>query len=114
MRLIDADALRESFVETIARCDEWINEANGDNKPRAEASAVAFIEAKMRLDSAPTVDAVEVKHRRWIEKHHEADGYTFTDRFCSECGKEIYMLNPINYCPNCGAKMDGGEDDETV
>ena len=49
----------------------------------------------------PTVDAVEVVHGRWVHKgawHIE----------CSECQ---YILAHIgeakNYCPNCGAKMDG-------
>ena len=49
------------------------------------------------LNEAPTVDAVEVVHGQWI--HHE--GY----EECGEChAKAIF---PHNYCPNCGAKMDG-------
>ena len=29
---------------------------------------------------------------------------------CSNCGKEYYaqVINHFGYCPNCGAKMDGG------
>jgi len=57
------------------------------------------------LDDQPTVDAVEVVHGRWIHKgawHIE----------CSECN---YILAHIgeakNYCPYCGAKMDGGNED---
>lgn len=41
----------------------------------------------------------EVKHGKWVS--HE--GY----EECGECrAKAIY---PHNYCPNCGAKMDGGQ-----
>ena len=31
---------------------------------------------------------------------------------CSNCGKEYYaqVINHFGYCPNCGAKMDGGAD----
>ena len=31
---------------------------------------------------------------------------------CSNCGKEYYaqVINHFDYCPNCGAKMDGGAD----
>jgi hypothetical protein len=49
------------------------------------------------IENAPTVDAVEVKHGRWIS--HE--GYEECDR-CH--AKAIY---PHNFCPNCGARMDG-------
>ena len=29
---------------------------------------------------------------------------------CSECGEIVSVRS--NYCPNCGAKMDGGDSDE--
>ena len=50
--------------------------------------------------AAPTVDAVEVVHGRWI-----GSAYDFC---CSACGvyQNIYT-GLTNYCPNCGAKMDG-------
>lgn len=33
---------------------------------------------------------------------------------CSNCGKEYYaqVINHFGFCPNCGAKMDGGADHE--
>lgn len=31
---------------------------------------------------------------------------------CSECGFETYPENITPYCPNCGARMDGGANDE--
>ena len=68
------------------------------------------------IEAAPTVDAVEVVHGRWEEMHYEGgilDGTNF-DR-CSVCGYERVFDDPalktvFKYCPNCGAKMDGGED----
>ena len=30
---------------------------------------------------------------------------------CSECGKSGNFCARTNYCPNCGAKMDGGDSD---
>lgn len=58
-------------------------------------------------------DVAEVVHGRWedsIDKWFEMDIYT-----CSKC-RESYVLvegtpkeNLWHYCPNCGAKMDGGE-----
>ena len=52
------------------------------------------------LKTAPTVDAVEVVHGRWVKRGNE--------KKCSIC-KFIYYSNndDFNYCPNCGAKMDG-------
>ena len=37
-------------------------------------------------------------------------------RKCSECGYEDYVQEPhrYRYCPACGAKMDGGNENETT
>ena len=60
------------------------------------------------IEAAPTVDAVEVVHGRWIEQ----EKYTFGVMYdCSICDNRILDNgHSWNYCPNCGAKMDGGED----
>ena len=64
------------------------------------------------LKRAATVDAVEVVHGRWIEK--KPDDFRKWDVRCSECGwlgvssYDAYdEPSDFNYCPNCGAKMDG-------
>ena len=56
------------------------------------------------IEAAPTVDAVEVVHGRWIEQ----EKYTFGTMYdCSICGTRILdNWHSWNYCPNCGAKMD--------
>lgn len=67
------------------------------------------------IDKLPTVDAVEVVHGRWKEYSHSAlvrwkDGEpVWADRSvfrCSRCG--FGTIAKHNYCPRCGAKMDGG------
>ena len=59
--------------------------------------------AQMSLADVPTVDAVEVVHGRWVYDH-------WCEFKCSNCG-ELSNSKPYkgreNYCPNCGAKMDG-------
>ena len=63
--------------------------------------------AKMAVAHAPTIDAVSVVRGEWIR--NDLDG-TFKVWDCSECG--IHMEARWNYCPNCGAKMDGEREDE--
>lgn len=61
------------------------------------------------LKKLPTVDAVEVVHGRWIEKPNPwgQDGSHSYD--CSICGERTcFVGHKSPYCPNCGAKMDGG------
>ena len=61
------------------------------------------------IDSVPAVDAVEVVHGRW-EKRKIIDWVGTKICFrCTEC-KTHWDVN-TNYCPNCGAKMDGGNED---
>ena len=62
--------------------------------------------ARKLIEDAPTVDAVEVVHGHWIE--------TEEGTICSECHEHPFSdgyFAIANYngdwCPNCGAKMDG-------
>ena len=56
------------------------------------------------VKAIPSADVVEVRHGRW-----EQD-----DEFvCSVCGyKMIVGGGAYNYCPNCGARMDGGGEND--
>lgn len=56
------------------------------------------------IDDAPTADVAPVVHGRWID-----DGSGII--ICPECERG-YNLHAkyTHYCPNCGAKMDGGAD----
>ena len=58
------------------------------------------------IKEAPAADVVEVRHGRW---KNGGNGLYDT---CSACGKEIYLAIPMNYCPECGALMDGKEDED--
>lgn len=90
MRLIDADALGvgrcSRAVLPVDYCAGW----NG---------LVSLIE------QAPTIDAVEVVHGYNVKDYDSAFQ-------CSVCGWEDWDTMTCdtekhNFCPNCGAKMDG-------
>lgn len=69
----------------------------------SEAAAVRSFLVKQ-----PKVDAEEVVHGQWIEKPYLLG----TTRYCSICGQNYGMPHGVfNYCPNCGAKMDVGNED---
>ena len=63
------------------------------------------------IDSEPAADVAPVRHGRWIDKGEYA--------VCTECGgrsgTQYDGVEPIplmtQFCPNCGAKMDGGVED---
>ena len=58
------------------------------------------------IKDMPAADVAPVRHGRWVEK----EKYTFGIMYdCSLCENRILDNgHPWNYCPNCGAKMDGG------
>mgnify|MGYP007055261492 CR=1 FL=1 len=61
-------------------------------------------EAKEAVHRLPAADVAPVVHGRKIE-----DGDIGCFWLCSLCGE--CLPYGANYCPHCGAKMDGGADD---
>lgn len=60
-------------------------------------------------EQCPSADVVEVRHGEWLP--YPSDAYMK----CSICGMEYHksrMPDVVGYCPNpnCGAKMDGKDD----
>lgn len=66
------------------------------------------------LDLIPAADVVEIRHGEWKEIDNVAiehgmliaKGRTWRCGVCGEARKTLTKPN-MNYCPNCGAKMDG-------
>ena len=65
-----------------------------------------FKRAIRTIPAGTIIDVAPVVHGRWIEK----EKYTFGVMYdCSICDNRILDTgHSWNYCPNCGAKMDGG------
>ena len=84
-------------------------EIGRENQYDSDVSAiqkVAAVEAERKIG-----------HWKRYNTYHGDDtsGFVDPDWRCSECGKsaninEWFMYDLTNYCPNCGAKMDGGKD----
>lgn len=55
----------------------------------------------------PAADVAPVVRGRWIHDGRRIEsGIDWCH--CSECGKSDNFCARTNYCPNCGAKMEGG------
>lgn len=74
-------------------------------------------DAKREIAEMPAADVVPVVHGKWII----GTGDDEFDVKCPKCGwDDIFEVagitavkrisEPMHYCPNCGAKMDGGVD----
>lgn len=87
MRLVDAEEVERLF--------------NAQIEQGATDAFDAFDDA---LQDALTIDAAPVVHGVWVRvnKIDPISGYR-----CSKCRRMVgFDLTP--YCPNCGARMDGG------
>ena len=86
-----------------------------------------FKRAIKKIPKGIIVDVAPVMHGRWLDRPKNqglkdeeigtvgmVDGEPWSSCYCSECGEWLVASDeyPVkgNYCPNCGAKMDGGED----
>ena len=62
-----------------------------------------------KIVNLPAADVAQVRHGRWVLRRVR-NGHFWE---CSACHINpcIYVTQDTKYCPNCGAKMDGGQDD---
>lgn len=71
-----------------------------------------------RLENTEKADVEPVRHGRWIvsQEHNDIIDMDVTKYTCSVCGQyrlsATMLSQATDYCPNCGAQMDGGANDE--
>lgn len=103
-RLIDIDRLCNDLME------RW---STADKKKEDLIRAVMADVVTPIVVSQPTVDAVTVKHGRWITHEVQINGYAYAIYECTVCGaSRPTIFFPLAYCPNCGARMDGKDGDQ--
>ena len=67
-----------------------------------------FVNGEWRDDNGDAIEISRVRHGRSIASHDEFCA-------CSICKYPVYVgWNQTNYCPNCGAKMDGGDGNSDI
>lgn len=90
---------REALIKT---CEEIIQiRWNETTAPVSWSHAYAdFIED---IENQPSADVAPVVHSKW---EICCDGYY---PYCKNCFKEPQGRVMTDYCPNCGAKMDGNK-----
>lgn len=96
---------------------EYIERSVGVSILRAKANmavlmdaAPYFEKAAQMLEKLPAADVVPVVHGRWVT--HYRSGTPVAEGYVSTCC-DMWNNRKSNYCPNCGAKMDGGDSDAT-
>lgn len=66
-----------------------------------------FKRAIKKIPKGIIVDVAPVRHGQWIDAYPDIEpNPMFMYGICSECGFEQGISKYLNYCPNCGAKMD--------
>lgn len=111
------DLISRSALKAAIEKEIWISDSTKAvfrnilaNVPAVDAETVweqmGLVKEAFEMAKA---DLVAVRHGRW-SLAEDGDGAV-----CSCCGKDfcnlVYETDDFNYCPNCGAKMDGGSHD---
>lgn len=101
--------------------DEYIKKEDAVNLFEALADSLDTFEFRMaaigaanELRKMPSMCFAPVRHGHWIV----IDDLDFDTLYrCSVCGEEFYLIdgtpreNQYYYCPNCGARMDGDDNE---
>ena len=80
---------------------------NPPNSSYGEGFDRGLDRAQRAILDAPAADVAPIRHGRWINAYPDIEpNPMFMYGICSECGFEQGISKYLNYCPNCGAKMD--------
>lgn len=98
---------------------EFVIDTIEELKSKALPKALLFDHLKKVIEIFPTEDFAPVKHGHWVynQNGHDWGLGAWECSLCHSVNNNLpidkrfspYVYAGSKYCPNCGAKMDGGE-----
>lgn len=111
------------YIEKKTAVEFFETLQNGTLKDGNTAAAAVWKLAAGIVKHLPKAEVVPVVHGRWEPAESDFDDVDalfdvedWCDWQCSVCHEDICYDDPMEqrwlpkYCPNCGAKMDGGDE----
>lgn len=100
--------------------DEYISRKNilsdieeNIKKGKSEQENLAVMMLEMfdkYIKEFPAADVQRVKHGRWSECYTDSRLYSGICSVCGGAAIRSVKANPLDYCPNCGARMEGDKE----
>lgn len=115
MRPIDADALKEALLTERDKIPLTVVERYSLGYPspnkHGESMRGGIRKALRCMENTPTLDYAPVRHGEW--QYLPPTDTLMGAYSCTLCGliEFVDRFNARKFCPNCGAKMDGGKKD---
>lgn len=113
---MDGDLIsRKELLEELDEREELVRKLTANVDDEAEM-IVTLSAVRKFVNNRPGVDAEPVRRAQWKAANRRG---TLCDTYvCSECGNMVMQAEgytyscTCNYCPNCGANMDGETKDD--
>ena len=105
-KYIELEALKNRFTKRLV----WLKKDIHDEYSLGLHDGCEY-DTKL-IDEIPAVDVAPVRHAKWVDNHCTACGMMpMGDEMWKNYDCEPPLFERfMDYCPNCGAKMDGGAD----
>lgn len=103
---------RDELIKHVKDLPTWWEDGGGVYGPPMKYPEGLFYPEDViaSIENAPAADVQEIKHGEWKLCYEDWRRQIAGDE-CSACGFQHYgaCISHYHYCPNCGAKMDGGK-----
>ena len=93
---------RQAAIDAMTEC-YW--SIMGDEPPKLDEKTALYVDLKQAVKRLPTAE----KRGKWMRIQYGEDDFDY-DYKCSNCSYAVW--DDSDYCPNCGARMDGGDEND--